>query len=825
VATPTTTITYTVTGTNSSGCTGTATVTVTVSPPLPANAGPDISFCAGSGGVQLNASGGTTYSWTPATGLSSATISNPNANPAATTTYVVTVGNGMCSATDTVIVSVNPVTNADAGPNDTICSGGTAQLNATGGTIYTWAPAVGLSATNIPNPTASPGATTTYTVTVSNSAGCTSTDVVTITVPQPLSLASAGFPASCNASCNGQTIVIPSGGIQPYSYSWAPGGQTTPSVVNQCAGSYTVTVTDMIGCSDTAIVTVAQPTALSLSASAADANCNQPDGSATVSAAGGTSPYSYLWNDPAAQTTANAVNLVPGNYCVTVTDANGCSDNACITVANIPGVSASVGSAMDATCNAACDGAASINATGGTAPYSYSWAPAGGSGSSATGLCAGSYTVIVTDANNCSDTVLFVINEPLPLAVNAATPSTICIGQCVTLNANASGGTPGYVFTWLPAGPYACPTVTTSYNVTVTDANGCASTTSTVTVTVNPPLNATASGAASICPGASTQLTAAATGGNGNHTYTWLPGNLTGSTVTVTPSATTTYTLIASDNCGTPQDSDIVVITVAPLPAVSFTADYTSGCSPVCVNFTNTSPNSTSASWDFGNGSFGNGNTPAVECYGLPGDYDVTLAITDNLGCTNSLTLSNYITVYANPVADFTFGPQPTTILYPEISFQDSSIGNIVSWQWSFGDLAGSSSTLTNPVFTYPDSGNYQVTLIVTTSEGCTDVAYHLVEIRGDYAFYMPNAFTPNGDGLNDTFFPKGMGINFSTYELMVFDRWGNMLFQTRDWAKEWDGRVSGSDIVLEDIYIWKVTLEDKYGKKHHYIGHVTVIK
>jgi gliding motility-associated-like protein len=821
VANPTVTTTYTLTGNNGS-CTSQDIVVVTVNPLPVANAGADQGICQG-GSAQLNGSGGTTYSWSPAGSLSCSTCANPVAAPTVTTNYTLTVSQNGCSSTDVTTISILPAAQAYAGIDDTICSGGSTVLNATGGTTYSWSPSSGLSATNIANPVASPFATTTYTVTVSNAAGCSGTDQVTIVVPQPIILATGGFPATCNSACNGQTVVIPSGGVQPYSYLWSPGNQTTASVMNQCAGTYTIQVTDAIGCTGTATVTVTEPTALALTTSSMNSHCGQPDGSATVNATGGTPPYTYLWQGGGTASVKN--NLAPGQYCVTVTDANNCTATTCVTVGNTPGVTASIVSFTSPTCFNSCNGTATALGTGGTQPFQYSWLPSGGTAATASGLCAGTYTVTITDANNCSSTATVVITDPAQLVVTPQSSTTICIGQCVSLTSVAAGGTAPYSYSWSPAGPSICPVTTTTYSVVATDANGCTSTPAAVTINVNPALNVTAAGAQTICPSSQATLVAEGTGGNGNLSYTWLPqGTGTGSTVTVSPYVTTTYSVIISDGCTTPHDTATVTVTVASLPQVSFTSDVTSGCSPVCVNFTNTTPGAVSQSWSLGNG---NSSTLAgpQSCYVQPGSYTVSLTVTDNNGCTNSATVPGYITSYENPVADFNYGPQPTTILSPTIDFGDISTGSISSWEWSFGDVLSSGSASQNPQYTYADTGHYEVMLVVTTVNGCMDTAYHTVEIRADFAFYLPNAFTPNGDGLNDRFGPSGMGIDTKTFEMMIFDRWGNMIFQTNEWMKDWDGYVNGNDVIMEDVYVWKVSFADQYGARHNYMGHVSVIK
>ncbi len=195
-------------------------------------------------------------------------------------------------------------------------------------------------------------------------------------------------------------------------------------------------------------------------------------------------------------------------------------------------------------------------------------------------------------------------------------------------------------------------------------------------------------------------------------------------------------------------------------------------------------------------------------------------------GCPGTHTITNFINALPVPVAAFSASPQPTTILDPQIFFTDQSTGAITSWSWSFGDLTGATSTLQNPNFTYPDTGCYPVTLIVVGTDGCPATIEHPVCIQPYFTFYAPNTFTPNGDGKNDTWSPNGIGIDPANYHLMMFDRWGNLMWETHTWLEGWDGKANGgANIAQIDTYVWKVDLKDVFHEKHQYIGHCNIIK
>jgi len=431
-ASPTVSTTYTVVVTDANGCTASTTVQVSLNALPNASAGPDVTICLG-GNTTLSATGGTSYSWSPATGLSNTGISNPVAAPTATTSYVVTVSSGTCSSTDTVVVSVSPLPTANAGPDQTLCQGSTTpvQLNATGGTSYSWSPSFGLSATNIANPTAQPGTTTTYTVTVTNAAGCTATDIITITVSSP-PVANAG--PDVTLCIGGSTQLSASGGG---TYQWSPAtGLSNTSSANPTANptattTYTVTVTNAAGCTDTDVITVNVTPGYPLDTPAStDQTCGNLDGTATGgNPLGGTPPYTYSWATTPVQTTQTATGLAQGTYTVFVTDAQGCLVQQTVTVNQVLGIVAgftatpSVGIAPQLV-------TFTNTSTGGT---TFSWNFGDGNTSTAqnpsnTYNSPGTYTVMLIAYNtpSCSDTayVTVIIEEKVTvIAPNIFTPN------------------------------------------------------------------------------------------------------------------------------------------------------------------------------------------------------------------------------------------------------------------------------------------------------------------------------------------------------------------------------------------------------------------
>ncbi|MBN4051539.1 PKD domain-containing protein, partial [bacterium AH-315-M05] len=279
--------------------------------------------------------------------------------------------------------------------------------------------------------------------------------------------------------------------------------------------------------------------------------------------------------------------------------------------------------------------------------------------------------------------------------------------------------------------------------------------------------------------------------------------------------------IVGSNNC---YDTAYMSISVIPSPVAGFTSVDTLVCTETNVQFTDTSSGAIFWYWDFGDGGTSTDTNPSY-IYNYPGIYTVSLIVKNQFGCSDTLTSDSMITVVPNPIPGFTADPQFTTILNPSIIFTDESTDSIISWSWDFGD--NSTSTEQNLSHTYMDTGSYTVQLVVVDENGCNDSVSIIVRINPDYSFFIPTAFTPdNNDNKNDEFFPKGVGINENDFHMYIYTRWGELIFETDDIDKHWDGKAFYSnELVQTDIYVWKIFTKDMLGQKHEYVGHVTLIR
>ncbi|MEW6469697.1 MAG: PKD domain-containing protein [Bacteroidota bacterium] len=814
--------TYTVYATDANGCTAQTTVTITEPTALAQTTSFVQSTCGNpNGSACISVTGGVTpYSYSWSNNGTANCISNLMAG---VYTVVVTDANG-CTITASVTVpnAGSPVISI-AGSVNVLCFGGnnaSASSSVTGGTqpySYLWsngqtnASATGLTAG-------------VYFVTVTDSNGCTDSASVTITEPPLLTISATSANVLCNAGNTGSGTATAAGGTQPYSYLWS-NGDTNANATGLVAGIYSVTVTDANGCTAMTSITVTEPPALTLSASGTAASCfGSCNGTASALVAGGTFPYAYSWSNNA--TASSLTGLCMGVYTITVTDTNGCviSDTAVVTEPTQIVLSATATQALCGNNN----GTATVSATGGTPGYLYSWSN-GQTTATASNLAPATYTVVVTDANGCTASITVTVTTPAPLAISISGTNVSCFGGSNgTATVVVTGGTPAYNYSWNNGGTTASisnlPIGT--YFVIVTDQNGCSIT---AQVAITQPTQLTTTGSTlTYCAGGNGTVAVLAQGGTPGYTYSWNNGAST-SMISIAPTVSTTYTVWVTDANGC-TDIDSSVVTVNALPVISFYASDSSGCAPLCVTFTNTTPNTTGLFWTTtdaaGSGTVNNWQ----HCYNTPGSYDVSITVTDNNGCSSSQTVTGLINVYPVPVADFTMSPQPATILDPEICFTNTSVG-ATQYTWDFGDplnnSSSNSSNLEDVCHLYSDTGTYCVTLWVSNADGCTDSAMYCLIIGPDFTFFAPNAFTPyNGDGNNDVWMPKGTGIDVDNYDLWIFDRWGNMIWHTDVWGKGWDGRANGGEEIAQiDTYVWKVNVKDIFGDLHQYVGHVSIIK
>ncbi len=427
----------------------------------------------------------------------------------------------------------------------------------------------------------------------------------------------------------------------------------------------------------------------------------------------------------------------------------------------------------------------------------------------------------------CSDTAYIAIQVAVPFILNQSNDTTICENGTAVLAVSPTGGLGApYTETWdqglVGNGAHNVnPLVNTCYDVFVSDVNGCISQTETVCVNLNPPLQLTNSGNTTICINTNTVLDAVSvSGGNdGPYNYEWSDGIsiiATSSQTTVSPTELTQYCLTITDNCESTPVTECLEVDLFDQPIATFEADKVDGCYPVQVEFDNqTDPGLVSSVvWSFGNGSSSTALGAVTTVYGAPICYDVKLTVTSPDGCIDDSLIESYICPFDYPTADFKMSPNPTTFFDTDIEFENLSSDDVTLNNWNFGTVATPpTSNLKNPTSRFPTEtvGVYPVKLTVENAQGCQDTITRELTINSVFTLYVPNAFSPNNDGENETFYVQGESISTDDFLLTIFDRNGTIIFETTDINEHWLGTAKNGTPLKNGVYVWNLQAKDIY--------------
>lgn len=448
---------------------------------------------------------------------------------------------------------------------------------------------------------------------------------------------------------------------------------------------------------------------------------------------------------------------------------------------------------------------------------------------------AGVYSVCSRTALGCDLCEIVTIIDPAPVVLSTSNDTTICENGTAQLVASATGGMT-FDFYWghtadLNGVQDVSPSVNTAYTVYAENESGCQSLPQTTNVSLFVPLSGTISIFDTICPGFSSDLSATAAGGPGvPYTFAWSSGDIfTGigaDQITVSPVVSTTYTLTISDGC---ESTPIVFNTnvhVAPLPVPSLNVLNPDQCEPAVFEIVNTTPNTLHSYWLVdGDQEFIDQNTIVTwDLYA--GNYDVQLIITSIDGCIDSTIFTDLLNVDPLPIANFGFSPNPVLMFNTQVNFTNLSF-NGSTYEWFFEDGVPAASVAENPSVLFPDGleGEYDVTLITTSDLGCTDTITIPLIVLPEVLMYAPNAFTPDGDEHNQYWRIHIVGIDVYDFECLIFDRWGEVVWENRDPEAGWDGTFKGEKCQV-GMYTWIVRAKDLLNDgQYTYNGHVTLLK
>jgi gliding motility-associated-like protein len=879
----------TVTDANSCSASASATITQPASALVVAVSSATNVSCFGgnNGAINISATGGTTaYSYNWGGGIT--TQNRTGLNEGSYTVTVTDANSCSASASATVTQPASALAATVSSATNVSCFGGNngaINISATGGTTtynYNWG-----SGITTQNRTGL--ASGTYRVTITDANSCSASASATITQPaSALSVSVLSTTnIACFGASNGAITISATGGTTAYSYNWGS-GITTQNRTGLADGTYRVTVTDANSCSASASATITQPASALVVAvsSATNVSCfGGNNGVINISATGGTTAYAYNWGGGI--TTEDRANLSSGNYNVTVTDASSCSASASAAITQpASALAVAVSSATNVSCFGGNNGSIYISATGGTTAYSYNWG-GGITTQNRTGLASGNYSVTVTDANACSASALATLSQAAAIQLTVAKTDPLCVGTNTgNINTTVTGGVPPMNYLWNTGGTVEDPqgVPAGNYSVVVTDNNGCTTTGSALLGVVNPltlietHTNATCSALTDA------NIYTQVSGGLPPYYFIWNNGATSRNLMGV---GSGSYSVAVTDNNGCIANINVITISEPSVIGVAVTATNiaceanTSGSIDISITG-GTSPyqyqwNNNTASQDLTNIAPGNYSmtvTDANGCSNTASAFITTLpqlnvsATVDQLVCSNSVGGIN-LTV-TNGTAPFTYlwntgattedinniHPGTYTVVVRDANNCPFDTAFTVTNQNNFSVNASGGGTITLGEFVdlhAASTGSAQTTYNWSPTAGmdcstCTDITIQpghstlftvvaidtngceakdtlSVTVIEDHVLFPPNAFSPNGDGNNDVFQLFGNLTGIKKFNIMIFDRWGEKVFEANEPTFTWDGIYKGEPLgPTVCVYVMKAVFLDGHNEKI-YKGSITILR
>jgi len=669
-----------------------------------------------------------------------------------------------------------------------------------------------------------------YSLSISDNFGCT-------VLSGPYTILSPSGPAlnfgsvlvqseSCGSS-NGSITGISSSGVG-LTYNWNNGLSNSLDLLNQTAGNYTLVVTDINNCSvSSPIFTINSSGSLVLNSTSAnliDEHCSQSDGSISgIVVSGGTNPISYTWTN-SSQTVLDLIGISSGTYTLTVTDALGCvATSSQFVINNIAGPSINEGNALVLNESCALNDASitGITSSGGIAL----WSNNGGVNLNATGLTAGTYILSVTDVFGCSATSnTYVVNGVVPMQLDLTTFSKVN-ADCDQNNGSISGlkiiggNNPQVLWSNNATTLDISLLSPANYQLIVTDNQGCSIDTSILIATKTPPIIdlATMVLTESHCSNSNGSISGIQViGGTPDYTFKW-NNNSSSNSIDLINKPSGVYNLLVTDNAGCTDSKQIIITEIGgPIIDINSTNVTQISCSNL-GSITNLNVN--------GSGPFiyqWSNNISTIDNLNLSeGSY--SLIVTDAFGCQTTSPIFT-LTQTDKPLADFYWNNYMPNV-GSEIQFHNNST-NAISYEWNFGDGSNSNQAEPNHIYTDEQVKQYNVYLVATSISGCVDTAFYTIIMNDEVIYYVPNSFTPNSDQFNNVFQPIfTQGIDTYDFYLFIYNRWGEIIFESKDPSKGWNGTYNG--VVQQDgSYTWVISFKmGQTDEKKMIMGHVNLLK
>ena len=782
----------------------------------------NVSCYGGSNGsVTLTVTGGTapiTITWTNSGGTTVGTGATVSGLPAGVYTYTYTDGRPTTLTGTVTVTQPGGALAINLSVVSTTCSytnNGSAVVsitsNGTPNYTYAWS-ASGQG--NSPTATGlSPGS---ITVTVTDANSCTATATGNISGHTPVVPTVTTVPDSCYQDSTGKAYVSVTGGTPGYTYLWSTGPTGIGDTIYYLpSASYTVTVTDQNGCTSTASGLVSQPAQLTATMADSNVTCfGNANGTASVTLAGGNGGFTYVWSGNIS-TTGSVSGLAPNTYYVTVTDSKLCRVVDSVTITQPTLLAPFIVSLDSVLCYQGSNGGITVSAVGGSPPYSYALDGSSTFGSSGvfTGLSAGPHTVTVKDTHLCDSVISFSISEPTLLVPSIGfTRNESCFQRCDgSIGVIVNGGVPPYTYsldgiTYSPVDSFT--SLCKGYDtIRVQDANGCIKT---VIDSISQPPLLTLALTDTIDPacfgGTDGHIAVIASGGTPSYSYT-LDGGTPQAVDSFTSVNTGEHTISVTDNNG------CTVILGLNLGQPSQVLSTAAIINDTCYGYSDGSIAVTTA------GGFGpytyawpqlSGNASNTATSLAAGSY--TTVITDAHGCVE--TISDTVNQPAQPILNIL--PPDTILSHGDTiqlvsTFGPSSLGAPLSYLWTDTNSTLSCLTCPNPLMHSTDSINTYWLQIFYNNNFCADSTLRTIRVEQLDSFGVGDAFSPNGDGINDTYFVPVTNLSgVKSFHMDIFDRWGSLVYTSNDATQGWDGTYKGTP-QPEGVYVVFFSIE--YGQ------------
>lgn len=657
-----------------------------------------------------------------------------------------------------------------------------------------------------------------YTLTATNAAGCSATSTVTVALNGSLNIQATPFAPACAGFNNGSIVVSPQNGTPPFQYNINNGAyQTSNTFSNLASGTYVIGARDSSGCvRANYVVNIPAPGPVTATITPSNVSCNGGnDGTASIIFNSNATPLQYSLDGITYQASNTFNGLSAGTYSAYYRDANGCGGNQNFTITQ-PSVLSIALTRKNVTCNGQSTGEVTVTASGGTAGYQYSLDGNTYQASNKLSAAAGNYTVYVRDAAGCVTTAAVTIDQPTLLTLAVQTQNASCDGGADgEIAATAGGGTGGYQYSidginFQTAGIFKV--IKGNYTVSVKDANGCiAAASANVGLTNNLTLSVAAD--TTICEGSSATLHAASNATQLLWSHAASLNNAAIANPVATPTDTTSYVLTATLGACSVTDTMIVNVIPAPVPGAGMNNEICFGQGYQLQGSGGTEYEWSPVTY------FNNGNNASTQNPAITPSQTITysLMVTNARGC-KSLSPATVTIIVTPPIKVIAFPVDTVVARGDVIRLRASSAVNDYIWSPGFG-LDNASNQ--NPVATIDRDIDYIVTAY--TGAGCKGTDTVKIKVYNGPEIYVPGAFTPNGDGKNELLMPFPVGIKELRF-FKVYNRWGQLVFETKTLSRGWDGKLNG---ILQPLatYVWVLEAVTKENKVIQKKGTSTLIR